>query len=166
MKIISIANIKGGAGKTTTAAVLSVGLTDRGYRVLAVDSDPQTNLTMCFIQEQPDDIPSLYHVYSNGKSIDDVKVAIKSNLDLVIGNFELCNADMQFTKAGRLKMLQKAVKNLNIKYDFIIIDTSPNLGILSLNAFLASDYVVVPMAADTFSLKGVRLFKRNFGQGS
>lgn len=159
MKIISISNIKGGVGKTTTASVLAVGLVGRGYRVLLIDSDPQTNLTMCFIQEQVDERPSLYHVYSNGEAVDNVKMAIKDNLDLIIGDFELCNADMQFTKAGRLKMLKKAIKNINGEYDFVIIDTPPNLGILSLNAFLASDYVLVPMSADSFSLKGVRLLK-------
>ncbi len=81
------------------------------------------------------------------------------NLDLVIGDFGLCNADMQFTKAGRLKMLKKAIKSINTEYDFVIIDTPPNLGVLSLNAFIASDYMVVPMSADSFSLKGVRLLK-------
>lgn len=159
MKIVSISNIKGGVGKTTTAAVLAVGLAEKGYRVLLIDSDPQANLTMCFIQEQADEKPSLYHVYSNGETIDNVKVEVKDNLDLVIGDFELCNADLQFVKAGRLKMLQKAIRNINTKYDFIIIDTPPNLGILSLNAFIASDYMVVPMSADSFSLKGVRLLK-------
>ena len=160
MKIISISNIKCGVGKTTTASVLAVGLAERGYRVLLIDSDPQTNLTMCFIQEQVDEKPSLYHVYSNGEAVDNIKMAIKDNLDLIIGDFELCNADMQFTKAGRLKMLKKAIKSIDGEYDFVIIDTPPNLGILSLNAFISSDYVVVPMSADSFSLKGVRLLKQ------
>lgn len=160
MKIISISNIKGGVGKTTTASVLAVGLVERGYRVLLIDSDPQTNLTMCFIQEQTDEKPSLYHVYSNGEAVDNVKMTIKDNLDLIIGDFELCNADMQFTKAGRLKMLKKAIKNIDGEYDFVIIDTPPNIGILSLNAFISSDYVLVPMSADSFSLKGIRLLKQ------
>lgn len=160
MKIISISNIKGGVGKTTTVSVLAVGLAEKGYRVLMVDSDPQTNLTMCFMKEQTDERPSLYHVYSNGEAVDDVKVAVKDNLDLIIGDFELCNADLQFAKAGRLKMLKKAIKNTDTEYDFVIIDTPPNLGILSLNAFIASDYVVVPMSADSFSMKGVRLLKQ------
>ena len=160
MKIVSVSNIKGGVGKTTTAAVLAVGLAEKGYKVLMIDSDPQTNLTMCFIQEQADCKPSLYHVYSNGEAVDDVKVAVKENLDLIIGDFELCNADMQFTKAGRLKMLKKAIQNIDGEYDFVVIDTPPNLGILSLNAFIASNYVLVPMTVDSFSLKGVRLLKQ------
>lgn len=160
MKIISVSNVKGGVGKTTTAAILSAGLTTKGYKVLMIDSDPQTNLTMCFMQEPVDGTPSLYHVYANEKALDEVKTTIKQNLDLIIGDFELCNADMQFLKAGRLKMLKKAFKDLKTAYDFVIIDTPPNLGILSLNAFLVSDYVIVPMAADSFSLKGVRLLKQ------
>lgn len=86
-------------------------------------------------------------------------MAVKDNLDLIIGDFELCNEDLQFAKAGRLKMLKKAIKSINTEYDFVIIDTPPNLGVLSLNAFIASDYMVVPMSADSFSLKGVRLLK-------
>ena len=114
MRIISISNIKGGVGKTKTAAVLAVGLAEKGYRVLLIDSDPQTNLTMCFFKEQTDELSSLYHIYSNGEFIDDVKVSVKDNLDLVVGDFELCNADMQFTKAGRLKMLKRAIKSIEI----------------------------------------------------
>ena len=78
MKIISISNIKGGVGKTTTVSVLAVGLAEKGYRVLMVDSDPQTNLTMCFMKEQTDERPSLYHVYSDKKSIDEIKMEICS----------------------------------------------------------------------------------------
>lgn len=160
MEVISISNIKGGVGKSSTAAILAAGLADKGYKVLMIDSDPQTNLTMCFLPEQAEDAPSLYHVYAEGKSIDEVKARIKEGLDLVIGDFSLCNADIQFLKAGRLKMLEKALKNLEEGYDFVVIDTPPNLGVLSLNAFIASDYIIVPMAADSFSLKGVRLLKQ------
>lgn len=163
-KIISISNVKGGVGKTTTAAILASGLNARGNKVLMIDSDPQTNLTMCFIPEPPDDTPSLYHVYTRDKTLDEVKNSIKFNLDLVIGDFELCNADIQFIKTGRLKLLHKALKKLESEYDYIIIDTPPNLGILSLNAFLVSDYVIVPMAADSFSLKGVRLLKQTLDE--
>jgi len=156
--------VKGGVGKTSTAAILSAGLTQRGNNVLMIDSDPQTNLTMCFLPEPPDGTPSIYHVYADGKSLDEVRTSIKENLDLIIGDFELCNADMQFLKAGRLKMLRKAIKSIKSDYDFIVIDTPPNLGILSLNAFLVSDYIIVPMAADSFSLKGVRLLKQTLDE--
>lgn len=159
MRIISVANIKGGVGKTSVCMTVAATMAERGYKVLLIDSDPQANLTLCCLHVQSDELPSLYHVYCEKRSIDEVKITIKNGLDLVSGDFALCNADMQFTRAGRLKMLHKAIKNLNEKYDFVLIDTSPNMGLLSLNAFMVSDYVVVPMVADSFSLKGVRLLK-------
>jgi len=165
MQVVSVANIKGGVGKTSVCTALS-GLAKKGYKILLIDSDPQSNLTMCFLQEQADEIHSLYHVYNNEKSIAEVKITIKDGIDLVAGDFALCNADMQFLRAGRLKMLERALKSINTEYDFVVIDTPPNLGILSLNAFLASDYVIVPMAADSFSLKGVRLLKQTLDEVS
>lgn len=159
MKIISISNIKGGVGKSSSAATLAAGLANKGFRVLMIDSDPQCNLTMCFLSEQSEDIPSLYHVYNEDRLIDEVIITVKDGLDLVAGDFSLANADIIFLKVGRLKMLQKAFKKIKTGYDFVIIDTPPNLGVLSLNGFFASDYLIVPMSVDSFSLKGVRLLK-------
>ena len=159
MQVITISNIKGGVGKSSTAATLAAGLAKKGYRALMIDSDPQINLSMCFLSEQSEDAPSLYHVYNESRPIDEVKITVKDGLDLVVGDFSLANADMMFLKAGRLKMLQKAFKRITTDYDFIIIDTPPNLGVLSLNGFFASDYLIVPMSVDSFSLKGVRLLK-------
>lgn len=161
MKVLSISNIKGGVAKTTTASTLASGLNKRGYKVLMIDSDPQTNLTMCYMKEPDDNTPSLYNIYALGASIDDVKIEVKPHLDLVIGDFTLCSADMEFLgKVGSLKMLYKAIRNTTSNYDFVILDTPPNLGFLSLNAFMASDYIVTPMAADSFSLKAIRLLKK------
>lgn len=160
MRVISVANVKGGVGKSTVSGTLASGLNLRGFKVLMIDGDPQTNLTMSLLAEQADDIPSLYRVYSDGEPIDKVKISIGEGLDIVSGDFALCNADMQFLKAGRLKMLQKALKNMKAEYDFVIIDTSPYLGVLSLNAFLASTHIIVPMHVDSFSLKGARILKQ------
>lgn len=161
MKVLSISNIKGGVAKTTTAATLAAGLNKKGYRVLMIDCDPQMNLTMCFMQEPDENMPSLYNLYNEGLAIDDIKVEIKKDLDLVVGDFELCSADMEFfKKAGSLKLLSKAIKGIKNEYDFIIIDTPPNLGFLSLNAFMTSNCIVTPMAADSFSLRAIRLLKR------
>ena len=86
-------------------------------------------------------------------------------LDLIPGSFELCSADLEFfKKPGSLKILQKAVKPLEKYYDYVIIDTPPNLGFLSLNAFMCSDYIVTPMSADSFSLRAVRLLKRTLDE--
>lgn len=168
MKIISVSNIKGGVAKTTTAATLAAGLNNRGFKVLMIDSDPQMNLTLCFINESKDDEPSLYSLYSDGASISDIKKSIRKDLDLISGDFELCSADMEFfKKPGSLKILTKSIKNISDSYyDFIIIDTPPNLGFLSLNAFMTSDTIVTPMAADSFSLKAIRLLKKTLSEVS
>lgn len=167
MKVITISNIKGGVAKTTTAATLSAGLSKRGKKVLMIDSDPQMNLTSCFCEEPEDGTPSLYSLYDKGDGIDKIKVSINEGLDLVPGDFELCSADMEFfKKAGSLKLLSKAVKKIRDDYDFVIIDTPPNLGFLSLNAFMVSDHIVTPMAADSFSLKALRLLKQTLDEVS
>ena len=161
MAVISILNIKGGVAKTTTAATLAAGLNQRGYKVLMIDSDPQMNLTMCFIPEPDEGSPSLYSLYNKQGDIDTIKVNIKPGLDLLPGDFELCSADMEFfKKAGSLKLLAKEIEKVIDNYDYVILDTPPNLGFLSLNAFMISDYIVTPMAADSFSLKAIRLLKR------
>ena len=161
MVTLSISNIKGGVAKTTTAATLAAGLHKRGKRVLMIDSDPQTNLSMCFTEETQDGDPSLYSIYSAGAKIDDIKIEVKPGLDLVVGDFSLCSADMEFLgKVGSLKLLGKAIKESKGNYDYVIIDTPPNLGFLSLNSFMTSDYIVTPMAADSFSLKAIRLLKK------
>lgn len=161
MKVITISNVKGGVAKTTTAATLAAGLHRRGYKVLLIDSDPQMNLTMCFTQEPEEGTPSLYTMYKEGKSINKLKFRIKDGLDILLGDFELCSADLEFFKQpGSLKLLSKAIKEIGDIYDFIVIDTPPNLGFLSMNAFMVSDYIVTPMAADSFSLRAVRLLKR------
>ena len=161
MVTLSISNIKGGVAKTTTAATIAAGLHKRGKRVLMIDSDPQTNLSMCFTEEPQDGDPSLYSIYSAGAKIDDIKIEVKPGLDLVMGDFSLCSADMEFLgKVGSLKLLGKAIKESKGNYDYVIIDTPPNLGFLSLNSFMTSDYIVTPMAADSFSLKAIRLLKK------
>ena len=161
MKVLSISNIKGGVAKTTTAATLAAGLNKRGFKVLMIDSDPQMNLTTCFIPEPEEGTPSLYTLYDKGADINDLKVSIREGLDLLVGDFELCSADMEFfKKAGSLKSLFKAVKKTEDEYDYVIIDTPPNLGFLTLNAFIVSDWIITPMATDSFSLRAVRLLKR------
>ena len=161
MKVLTISNVKGGVAKTTTCATIGAGLTKRGHKVLLIDSDPQMNLSMCFMNEPDEETPSLYSLYEKNVSIESIKIKIRDGLDLVPGDFELCSADMEFfKKAGSLKMLSKSIKSLKDSYDYVIIDTPPNLGFLSLNAFMISDAILTPMAADSFSLRAVRLLKR------
>lgn len=165
MIVFSVSNIKGGVAKSTTAASLAAGLNKRGARVLMVDSDPQTNLTMCFLDEPEEGSPSLYHVYKDGANIRDLRVNIKPGLDMLIGDLELCSADLNFFhQIGSLNMLNKAIKKVAEDYDYVVVDTPPNLGFLALNAFMASDYIITPMTADTFSLKAIRILKKTLDQ--
>lgn len=165
MTVFSISNIKGGVAKTTTCASLMAGLHKLGYRVLGIDSDPQTNLTMCFMDEPEEGTPSLYTLYKDGTDIDDLIYEIKPGLDLLAGDFELCSADFEFLgKIGTTKMLGRAIEKVRDRYDFVVIDTPPNLGFLSLSAFKASDYIITPMAADSFSLKAIRLLKKTLDE--
>lgn len=157
MKVITVSNIKGGVGKSSTAAVLGAGLANRGLRTLLIDDDPQSNLTMCYMNEPEEGTPTLYHVYAKQNTIKEVSQTVKLNLDLVPGDFELCAADMEFTDVGRLNKLNKALKEVKDDYDYAVIDTPPNLGVLTLNSLMASDFVIVPLSVDSFSLKGIRL---------
>ena len=146
MTVISISNIKGGVAKTTTAATLAAGLNNKGYSVLMIDSDPQMNLTMCFRSEPEEGTPSLYGLYEhNGeKDLYDICQTLKIGLDLIPGDFDLCSADLEFfRKPGSLKILRKFLKSVNEHYDYVIIDTPPNLGFLSLNALTAVAIITV-----------------------
>ncbi len=160
--VISVSNVKGGVVKTTTAATLAAGLNKlKKKKVLLIDADPQTNLTMCFMDEPEDSSTTLYALFNENKGIDELKVNLKKGLDIVPGDFELCSADIEFAMLPkRLEVLSKAIKKIEENYDFIIFDTPPNLGILTLNAFTASDYILTPMAAETFSLKAIKLLKK------
>lgn len=165
MKIISISNIKGGVAKTTTAATLAAGLRKRKKKVLMIDNDPQMNLTMCFMDEPDDEELSLYDLYKGTSGVAEIGIELEDGLDLLPGSFELCSADIEFfKKPGSLKTLLKAIKPLEKYYDYVIIDNPPNLGFLSLNAFMCSDYIITPMSADSFSLRAVRLLKRTLDE--
>lgn len=151
-KVITITNQKGGVGKTTTAQSLTAGLKQKGYRVLAVDLDPQGNLS--FALKVDPDKPTIYEVFKGEvKTVD----AIQQNEigDLLPANILLSGADMEFTQTGREYLLIEALKPVRERYDYIIIDTPPALNILTINAFAVSNSLVIPMGADIYSLQGM-----------
>lgn len=154
MQIITISNQKGGVGKTTTAHALLTGLANMGYKVLALDADPQTNLTYT-TGINMDDTPDLYNLLKKQASFLEVVQQVKPGFDIIPGSLDLAGADMEFTAAGREYMIREALEPVKEKYDFCIIDTPPTLGILTVNALTASHKIVVPMAADVYSLQGL-----------
>ena len=154
MQIITISNQKGGVGKTTTAHALLSGLANMGYKVLALDADPQTNLTYT-TGINMDDTPDLYNLLKKQASFLEVVQQVKPGFDIIPGSLDLAGADMEFTAAGREYMIREALEPVKEKYDFCIIDTPPTLGILTVNALTASHKIIVPMAADVYSLQGL-----------
>lgn len=152
-KVLSISNQKGGVGKTTTTGALSAALTKKGYRVLAIDLDPQGNLTFS-IKGDSELSASIYDVLK-GEVRPQHAIQRLECCDLIASSILLSGTELDFTETGREFLLRDAIEPLKVYYDFIIIDTPPNLGILTINAFSASDYIVVPVLSDIFSLQGL-----------
>lgn len=161
-KVISVTNQKGGVGKTTTTLALATGLQAKGFRVLAVDMDPQANLTFSLGGEN-DDGPTVYELL-NGDVKPRFAIQRTSYVDLISSNILLSGAELEFTQEGREFMLKNALKLLQMRYDYIIIDTPPNLGYLTVNALAASDYMIIPMLADIFSLQGIAQLGDSIGR--
>ena len=168
-KIISVANQKGGVGKTTTALNLAVAFKEKGKRVLLIDLDPQSNLSE-YLGYEPDKtsitISNLMSNMVNGGHID-IKEAIKHNsegIDYIPSDIQLSSAEVFLINAiSRETVLHRILKQEELKkYDYIIIDCLPSLGILMINALAASHYVIVPVQAQKFALDGISLFNNLF----
>ncbi len=151
--VIAVSNQKGGVGKTTTTGALAAALAKRGKTVLAIDLDPQGNLTFSMGAEN-EGVPTSYEVL---KSDATVRAAIQSTcvVDLVPANILLSGADLEFSGHGREYLLNNALRTIRQDYDYILIDTPPALSVLTVNAFTAADQVIVPMLSDIFSLQGI-----------
>ncbi|MGL5972156.1 MAG: ParA family protein [Oscillospiraceae bacterium] len=151
--VIAISNQKGGVGKTTTTTNIAQSLKHKGYRVLVIDFDPQGNLSFSLGVDNQDCV-TIYEVL---KGILPVNKAIQKNgiVDVLASNILLSSIEVEFTQKGREFLLNRALEPVKDRYDFIFIDTPPSLSILTVNAFVASDYVLIPLTPDIFSLQGV-----------
>ncbi|MFV0497564.1 MAG: ParA family protein [Candidatus Fimivivens sp.] len=162
MKIISIANQKGGVGKTTTTMSLGAALATRGKQVLLIDLDPQGNLSS-YLGYEPDDgntIHELIVAAANGKQLNAascIRRNEKENLDYIPATLALSSADAVIQSAiGRESVLHRVLQApVFASYDYIFIDCLPSLGNLTLNAFGASDSVLVPVQAQKFAVDGL-----------
>jgi chromosome partitioning protein len=152
-KIISISNQKGGVGKTTTTGCVASGFKRKGYRVLCVDLDPQSNLSFSSGAET-EDCPTIYEILK-GEAKTSFSIQKMPSFDIISSNILLSGIELEFTQTGREFLLKEALASVADKYDYIFIDTPPALSILTVNAFTASDYVIIPMLADIFSLQGI-----------
>lgn len=159
MKTISLSNQKGGCAKTTTVWALGTGLNDRGFRVLLVDLDAQSNLSFTAGANFSPEQPTLYDYFCGKATVKDVLQNVRPNMDILTGGLLLSSADIDFTKSGREFMLCSALDKIRDNYDFCIIDTAPHLGIMTLNALVASNSVIVPMLADIYAIQGAEQLK-------
>ncbi len=155
-KVVSIANQKGGVGKTTTAINLSTVLAKKGRKVLLIDADPQGNGTsgLGINKEQKF---SVYDVLIEDIEIENTLQSTQiKNLDLCPSNINLAGAEVQLVSMEeREYRLKKKLDNIKDKYDFIIIDCPPSLGLITLNAFTASDSVLIPVQCEYYALEGL-----------
>ncbi len=158
-RVVAFANQKGGVAKTTTTINLGVAFKEMGHRVLAVDMDPQGNLTMS-LGLNPDSIrPSMYDVLVNGVPIS--RAVHELEIDLAGASIDLAAVEIALSSLiGRERVLSKALMTLQDDYDFILIDTPPSLGLLTINALTASDGVIVPVQCEYLSLRGLAQLER------
>jgi chromosome partitioning protein len=159
-RVIAVANQKGGVGKTTSTINLGAALAEYGRRVLLVDFDPQGALSVGLGVQAHELETTIYNLLmERGVEIDDViRSTSVEGMDLLPSNIDLSAAEVQLvTEVGREQALGRALKPVLDRYDVILIDCQPSLGLLTVNALTAADEVVIPLECEFFSLRGVAL---------
>ncbi|MSO42362.1 MAG: ParA family protein [Solirubrobacterales bacterium] len=153
-KVIAFANQKGGVAKTTTTLNLAVAFAETGHDVLAVDMDPQGNLTMSQGVD-PDKVEkSMFDVLVHGMPI--AEIIQKREIDVGVASIDLAGAEIAMSaQIGRERALEKALEVVRGDYDFVCIDTPPSLGLLTVNALTAADKVIVPVQCEYLSMRGL-----------
>ncbi|HTL87230.1 MAG TPA: AAA family ATPase, partial [Acidimicrobiia bacterium] len=162
-RIISVANQKGGVGKTTTAVNLGAALAELDFRVLVVDLDPQGNATTGMGISHRNVAGSIYDVIMNDAPIEDcVEPTSVRNLFVVPATIDLAGAEIELVPAfSRELKLRRALSNVRDDYDFTLIDCPPSLGLLTVNGLAASDDVLVPIQCEYYALEGLGQLLRN-----
>lgn len=162
-RVLALANQKGGVAKTTSTLNLGVALREEGMRVLALDLDPQSNLSM----SQGIDIEALpvgmYHVLTGGASLAEIVQA--REIDIAPAGIELAGAELALSATiGRERALERALRPLRESYDYILLDTPPSLGLLTINAMVAAEGVIVPVQCEYLSLRGLAQLRETLRQ--
>ncbi len=153
-QVIALANQKGGVAKTTTTLNLAVAFKELGHEVLVVDLDPQGNLTMSQGMN-PDEVQrSMFDVLVRSVPIQDV--IHRAEVDIAVSSIDLAGAELALSSMiGRERALQKALLPVRGSYDYVLVDTPPSLGLLTINALTAADAVIVPVQCEYLSLRGL-----------
>ncbi|HVM00709.1 MAG TPA: ParA family protein, partial [Egibacteraceae bacterium] len=162
-RVLTIANQKGGVGKTTTAVSVSAALADLGCRVLLVDLDPQGNATSGVGIRVPPNRPTIYEVLVSGIDIDDaIEPTSVRNLFVVPSNLDLAGAEIELVSAfNREQKLRRALEPIRLEFDVVVIDCPPSLGLLTVNALTAGDGLIVPIQCEYYALEGLGALRRN-----
>ncbi|MGC6769009.1 ParA family protein [Enterococcus sp. LJL128] len=171
VRIISVANQKGGVGKTTTTVNLGACLAYYGKRVLLVDIDAQGNATSGLGVRKPDVAHDIYDVLVNDEPLNNVILkTTRENLDIVPATIQLAGAEIELTSMmARESRLKTALEEIKADYDYILIDCPPSLGHLTINAFTSSDAILIPVQCEYYALEGlsqllntIRLVQKHF----
>lgn len=150
-KVISISNHKGGVGKTTSAINIGAGLNKLGKRVLLIDLDPQANLSQSL--GLIDQERNIYTALKGKHKLEPLEVL--KGLDVIPSSLALSGAEIEMSGEAKRDILKKLIQPIRASYDYILIDSPPSLGLLTINSFVASDLVFIPLQAQYLALQGV-----------
>lgn len=171
-KVITVANQKGGVGKTTTSVNLSAALADMGKKTLLLDMDPQGNATSGFGVNKNKLDKTIYDALINEADMKDMIIRTEFGVDMVPANIALAGAEIELVSMlSRETRIKRALSHIRENYDYVLIDCPPSLGLITLNALTAADSVLIPIQCEFYALEGVtqlmntiRLVKNNLNE--